>query len=39
MVGLALLSIVLVSAAAVLVVRALTMPRARTARVLGQIGT
>jgi tight adherence protein C len=39
MVGLALLSIVLVSASAVLVVRALTMPRVRTARVLGQIET
>jgi tight adherence protein C len=39
MVGLALLSIVLVSASAVLVVRGLTMPRVRTARVLGQIET
>ena len=39
MVGLALLSIVLVSASAVLLVRALTMPRVRTARVLGQIQT
>jgi tight adherence protein C len=39
MVGLALLSIVLVSASAVLIARALTMPRVRTARVLGQIPT
>src|SRR4051794_25342068 len=38
MVGLALLSILLASAAAVLVVRGLTMPRVRTARVLDQIG-
>jgi tight adherence protein C len=39
MLGLVLLSIILVSAAAVLVARALTMPRVRTARVLGQIET
>src|SRR6266508_342131 len=38
MVGLALLSIVLISASAALVVRGMSMTRVRTARVLDQIG-